>query len=110
MHDDFKYVVEVSVAGGTGAQPGKRVLLWCVSGVGAWKVASALSPRLKAQVERFECDLSVYLVLDDDRVRYEFPIKDRELEVILEKQYGTSATKKAATGVSRLGLSRSACP
>ena len=58
------------------------------------------SPRLKAQVERFECDLSVYLVLDDDRVRCEFPIKDRELAVILEKQYGTPATKKAAAGAA----------
>ena len=52
-------------------------------------------------MERFECDLTVYLVLDDDRVRYEFPIKDRELAVILEKQYGTPATKKAATGAAR---------
>ena len=83
---------------------------WCVNGVGAWKVASALSPRLKAQVERFECDLSVYLVLDDDRVRYEFPIKDRELAVILEKQYGTSATKKAATGAAMQPAASSQSP
>ena len=50
--DDWKHVVEVTVAGGTGAPAGKRVLIWCVNGVGAWKVASALSPRLKAGAVR----------------------------------------------------------
>ena len=58
-------------------------------------------------MERFESDLSVILVLDDDRVRYEFPIGDQELEIILEKQYGNPATLGAAIGAAQPAASSS---
>ncbi len=51
-------------------------------------------------MERFECELSIFLVLDDDRVRYGFPIMDQELAVILDKQYGTSVARKVATSAA----------
>ena len=78
MRDDWEFVREVTVAASSSATRGKRVLILCSSGAGAWKVASAFGYHPKAQVERFESELSVFLVLDDDRVRYEFPIGDQE--------------------------------
>ncbi len=45
--------------------------------------------------------------MDDDRVRYAFPIKDRELAVILEKQYGTPVTKTTGAAMQPASSSSS---
>ena len=73
MHlaDDWEYVKEVTVAGGVQ----KRVFIICSEGAHAWKVAQALVPCLRARLENVTSELSVSLILDSDRVRYELPIK-----------------------------------
>ena len=82
LFEDWEYVVEVTVAGG--AQ--KRVFMACAEGSHAWKIACQLGPSLQAQLETFTNKLSVHLVLDSNRVRYEFPIQKEIVAAILEKQ------------------------
>ena len=57
LRDDWAFVREVTVAASSSATRGKRVLILCSSGAGAWRVASAFGHRPKAQVERFESEL-----------------------------------------------------
>ena len=96
LFDHWKYVVEVTVAGG--AQ--KRVLITCAEGAHAWKVARALGPLLQDQLETFVSELSVHFVLDSDRVRYEFPIKKETLAAILEKQNAAATAGEASASAA----------
>jgi hypothetical protein len=107
LFDAWKYVVEVTVAGG--AQ--KRVLSTCAEGAHAWEVACGLGPFLQAQLETFASDLSVHLVLDSDRVRYEFPIKKETLAEILEKQNAAATAGEApASAASSSGAAAVRAP
>ncbi len=93
---------EVTVAGG--AQ--KRVFITCVEGSHAWKVACAVGPFLQAQLENFTSKLSVHLILNSDRVRYEFPIQKEILAAILDKQNAAATTgREPVDAAAVVGLS-----
>ena len=67
----------------------------CSSGAVAWEVARAFGYRPCAEVGGIQSVLRVYLSIDKDRARYEFPLSKKDEGRILEAQYGCRVSRPA---------------